>query len=234
VRAVHWNTHHGGVGSDNVLDPARLGRVLATLNADVISLNEVEQHISGRGNTDQVGTYLDALGAGWTAHLVGINGKVMARTETGQCNVLLSKHPMTMLGQLGCVNARSVAYAVIQGRSVYSTHVDNESAGLRNTQLTQQLCWHKQQSDPRILMGDFNCQSGSTELGPWRHWYRDAWEDARAIGKATSVSTNGATRTTRIDYIFHRGLKVLACDVPDTRVDGVWPSDHHPVVVDFA
>jgi endonuclease/exonuclease/phosphatase family metal-dependent hydrolase len=233
VRVLHWNTHHGGVGSDNKLDPVRLGRMLATFRADVISLNEVEQR-NGHGNLDQVGAYLDCLGTGWTAHLVGINGRVLARTETGQCNVLLSKHPMTMLGQLGCANARSAAYAVVQGRSVYSTHVDNESAGLRSVQLTQQLCWHKQQSDPRIIMGDFNCQSGSTEIAPFFHWYKDAWSEAKKIGTATAFNETGATRSTRIDYVFYRGLKLVSVDVPDTRVDGVWPSDHHPVVVEFA
>jgi endonuclease/exonuclease/phosphatase family metal-dependent hydrolase len=234
VRCVHWNTHHGGVGSDNRLDPVRLGRMLATFNADVISLNEVEQLKSGYGNLDQVGAYLDCLGAGWTAHLVNINGRAMARIESGQCNVLLARHPMTMVDHLGCVNARSVAYAIVQGRSVYSTHVDNESAGLRCTQLTQQLCWHKLQADPRIIMGDFNAQSGSPELAPFYHWYKDAWAEGRAAGVAKAFNTTGATRTTRIDYVFYRGLKLMNVEVPDTRVDGVFPSDHHPVVVDFA
>jgi hypothetical protein len=44
LRVLHWNTHHNGVGTDGVLDTARLMRKVATLNADVISLNEVERY----------------------------------------------------------------------------------------------------------------------------------------------------------------------------------------------
>jgi hypothetical protein len=40
LRLLHWNTHHGGIGSDGEYDPARIATWIAKMNPHVASLNE--------------------------------------------------------------------------------------------------------------------------------------------------------------------------------------------------
>jgi endonuclease/exonuclease/phosphatase family metal-dependent hydrolase len=230
---VTWNSHHGGVGSDGKLDVVRFARAMVALKADVYCLNEVEI-FHGYGDSDQVAIYREVLsevGEAWTSHVVGIDGRVNVKGQ--QANVILSKLPIMNPGQKALQGARSVAYARIGGVSVYATHLDNDSSLERNVQATQQLCWHRDQPDPRIICGDFNCQPSATELAPWHVWYTDAWANGKKIGFARAFNTTGNTRNSRIDYVFFRGLKLIKVEVPDTRVSGVFPSDHHPVVATF-
>lgn len=230
MRVVHWNTHHGGIGSDGKWDVSRLADALAALAPDVVSLNEVEQFVGSYGNVDQVETIRLRLGSEWVAAYATRGGVLGGKA---QVNVLLSKTPMTKIFAKGLQGSRSVVTAQISNVTLYSTHIDNESASLRNVQANQQLCWHKEQPDPRVICGDFNAQPTSVELASWFMWYKDAWTEAKKLGTATAFNTSGATKSTRIDYIFFRGLTVKSCEVPDTRVNGVFPSDHHPVVAVF-
>ena len=39
---LHWNTHHGGYGTDGDYDPNRLADWIVKMKPDIISLNEVE------------------------------------------------------------------------------------------------------------------------------------------------------------------------------------------------
>jgi len=234
MRVIQWNTHHGGIGSDGILDVRRFATALAALEPDVVCLNEVEQWVGGHGHSDQVGTYLAALGPEWVSHLVSIGGAIYTPLAgVGQCNVILSRHPLSDVGGKALDKGRSVAWASVQGKRIYNGHVDNVSAGVRNVQLCQQLVLHKT-LPPTILAGDFNAQAGSTELAPFFRWYKDAWTEGRKAGVATAFNTTGNTRNSRIDFVFYRGLTLTAVAVPDTRINGVWPSDHHPVVAEFA
>ena len=58
-----------------------------------------------------------------------------------------------------------------------------------------------------------------------------------SAGTATSYNGTGATHgASRFDYVFSSKLATLALqsvNVPDTRIDGVYPSDHDPVVAVF-
>jgi len=238
LRVVQWNTHHGGIGkkadgSDDLLSTERLAHALVLLTPDIICLNEVEQFNPAHGNANQVGLIASILPGSWSYHVVS-RGGVPAPTS-GQVNVIFAKDGFATRSAKGLVFDRSAAYAYIGGKSVYAVHVDNTSANNRNVQLTQLLCWHKEHPDPFISAGDYNCQIATAiELSPWRHWYKDAWTEAQRLGKATAFNHSGATKSTRIDAIFFRGLTLVSCEVPDTRIDGVFPSDHHPIVAVFA
>lgn len=217
MRVVQWNTHHGGIGTDGKLDTDRFAQALKTLNPDVVSLNEVE-------SISQVREIINSLGPDWNHHSVYRNGHVA--TGNGQLNTLLYRGKESFKDQKELYSNRSVAYISLDGVSVYSTHVDNEKPTTRNVQLTQQLCWHKEQADPRIICGDFNAQSTSTELAPWFVWYKDAWAEAKKIGKSKG---SGNTRNSRIDYIFYRGLEIESAEV----IGNTTESDHHPLIVVF-
>jgi endonuclease/exonuclease/phosphatase family metal-dependent hydrolase len=232
IRVVQWNTHHGGVGSDGKLNTERLAHALALLMPDIVSLNEVEQFNPGRGNANQVGLIASILPGAWSYHVVSRGG--VPSPASGQVNVIFARDGIAAKSAKGLVFDRSAAYASIGGKSVYSVHIDNASANNRCVQLAQLLCWHKEHADPFISCGDYNCQiPTAVELAPWRHWYKDAWTEAQRLGTATAFNHSGVTKTSRIDAIFFRGLQLISCEVPDTRVDGVFPSDHHPVVAVF-
>jgi exonuclease III len=68
--------------------------------------------------------------------------------------------------------------------------------------------------------------------------FQDAWAAAKTTGTATSFNGTGDTRGgSRFDYVFLSRVTSLALrsvDVPDTITNGVYPSDHDPVVAVFA
>ena len=56
-------------------------------------------------------------------------------------------------------------------------------------------------------------------------------------GTASSFNGTGATEgNSRIDYVFTAGsqVSVTSVKVPDTSVNGIYPSDHDPVVAKFS
>ena len=61
---------------------------------------------------------------------------------------------------------------------------------------------------------------------------------ARAPGSRRPTTATGGTHgDSRFDYVFYFTASALALksvNVPDTRVSGMYPSDHDPVVATFA
>lgn len=78
---------------------------------------------------------------------------------------------------------------------------------------------------PVFLMGDFNCRPGST---PYR---------ILVGGKNSNdpdLFKNSFEDTGKIDWILYKGaVKVLKYEDVDFNVNGVYPSDHKPVMVEF-
>jgi endonuclease/exonuclease/phosphatase family metal-dependent hydrolase len=230
LRVLHWNTHHGGIGTDGRYDPDRIARWIAQINPDVISLNEVD-------SIDQMNAIISRLsartGRTWTT-AVGMKG-----------NVLASKLPVDR--SLNCTyNASYPRIAAqmamtVNGRPVnlWSVHlaVDSGTTRLNEVKTLVNGCeatW----AEARIVAGDFNMQSGSTEYTEMAKTHGDAWLAARALGTAVNYSGNcdGCTRNSRIDYVWlSKGAtfaSVTSAQIFDTRdASGVMPSDHKPMLV---
>ncbi|MBE0654323.1 MAG: endonuclease/exonuclease/phosphatase family protein [Bacteroidales bacterium] len=78
---------------------------------------------------------------------------------------------------------------------------------------------------PVFLMGDFNCRPGSP---PYNVLVGDN------NGSDTGLLRNSFEDQTRIDWILYKGaLKVLKYEVVDYNRNGVYPSDHKPIYVEF-
>jgi endonuclease/exonuclease/phosphatase family metal-dependent hydrolase len=92
-------------------------------------------------------------------------------------------------------------------------------------------------SEPRIMLGDFNTWPATSDYFLMGTPYQDAWAAALSAGMATAYNGTGATHgTSRFDYVFSSRVAALVLQsvtVPDTRVNGVYPSDHDPVVAQF-
>jgi endonuclease/exonuclease/phosphatase family metal-dependent hydrolase len=176
--------------------------------------------------------------SGRTWYRQNVNGMGDGR---GVGNVLLSRYPLASASSTLLSYNRGVAQIgiVVNGRNVnlFSTHVEYDNASWRPIQIAEAARWMSSFSEPRITMGDFNTSPDTIEYRALSSWMRDAWTTAVGSGTATAYNGTGATHgSSRFDYVFSSANGVLStesADVPDTRVNGVFASDHDPVIVVF-
>ncbi len=228
VRLLHWNVHHGGIGSDGTYDPVRIATWIAKMTPDIASLNEVDTQA-------QVDAIVNSL-----ASRTGVAWNV---SFSGRGNLVISRLPMTVRSK--CLYAPSYgAYAAhagipVNGKTinVWASHLHVSSASARLAETKAMQACAQQWPEARILAGDYNMQYGSPEYTQSIIGYTDAWLAAKAMGKAINYSGNcdGCTRNSRIDYVFtSRGawLTVRSAEVFDTRdANGIAASDHKPLLV---
>jgi endonuclease/exonuclease/phosphatase family metal-dependent hydrolase len=245
LRVLQWNTHHGGVGTDNVYDPNRLATWAASFSPDVVLFNEIEKN-DYWGNQDQPEVYKSLLqqktGKTWYYVFAQEFGDW---TGNGKGNLILSTYPINVKDRYELVhNAdRSIAEAVITVNSrditLISTHLDPYDATLRLTQATEVTAWAASHPESRIIAGDMNAWPDQSSIAQLGSLYYDSWVVAAASGTATAFAGNaGETKNGRIDYIFYSkgapNLTVASSRVYDTRDgNGIMPSDHRPVLTVF-
>ena len=231
LRVMQWNVHKT-TGTDGRCNADRIASWIAKLAPDVVSMNEISYY-SGycSPNADQ-GATLEALverktGRKWYRKFVLANEKIG--------NVVLSRFPIASSSTHKLSYGRGVARIAltVNGRTVnlFSTHVDYANSGWRTTQINQLKSWVAGFSSPRVIMGDFNTNPGTSDYTLMASAYGDAWVQAKKSGTATSYKSNGATHGgSRFDYVFQKGLTVKSVNVPNTSSSGVYPSDHDPVI----
>jgi endonuclease/exonuclease/phosphatase family metal-dependent hydrolase len=241
LKVLQWNTHHGGVGTDGKYDPNRIATWIAKFNPDIISLNEIEYY-TGFGNEDQPAKFASLLksktGRTWYYKFVTATG-----ATKGNGNLILSRFPLDAKVSHYFSYDRSAAQVTVHvnGRAInmISTHLDADSTSRRLTQIGQLTSWAAGIAQQRIIAGDFNAWPGTTEYSKMLVNYYDAWAEGVKKGLAVAYSGNpdGNTRNSRIDYVYYsKGATALVLkkvQVFDTRVSGVMPSDHRPVMATF-
>lgn len=245
LKVLDWNTHYG-VGTDGVYNLDRIATHIARFNPDVISLNEVTRRSHYNTSEDQIVRYVDLLraktGRTWYYYYRTDNG-----ASTGVGNAVLSRYPIasTSYCQLSTRRVAVNAAVTVNGRlvNVWSTHLDSSTGNsLRITEVRNLLACIGSFAEQRIVAGDFNAASSTTEIGLMNATFYDAWAKAAANGAAVSYPGNtafGATRNGRIDYVFYSKaasyLVLQRAEVFDTRAaNGVMPSDHKPLMATFA
>jgi endonuclease/exonuclease/phosphatase family metal-dependent hydrolase len=237
LRVMDWNIHHGtDTGGGNNLD--RVASWIAKINPHVVSLNEVELKNGYNNNADEPAVLKSLLqsktGVTWYSCFAQRTG-----SSTGQGNLLLSRVYISSCNRYLLSADRSVANATItvNGRTInaFSTHLDDNSASTRTSQISQLKSWASGIAEQRIIMGDFNAWPGATEIQGMTSAYYDSWAQAKAEGKAIWYSGNeaGNTRNSRIDYLWRSkgatNLTLTASQVYDTGS----VSDHRPVSATF-
>ena len=246
LRLVTFNVHHG-VGDDGRHDLARLARLLADAEPDVICLQEVDRHFGERSeHVDQAlllasaldlelawGPAIDEPGRGGRAERRQYGNAVLSRLP-----VLTSEvHPLPGGGE-----PRSALRTVVQlddaTLRVTTTHLSSSSATDRAAQAAT-VAGLLDPAEPGVLVGDLNAGPDAGELGALRAHLGDAWELAadrsdqsgRFSLRADQGLTHPARRPrVRIDQVWvSPGVTVR-----DARVlDGAGASDHHPLLVDL-
>jgi endonuclease/exonuclease/phosphatase family metal-dependent hydrolase len=131
-----------------------------------------------------------------------------------------------------------------QALLVTNTHWDNEGAVARHESALQIGRWiaaHKKSCERVIVLGDFNTEENSEPLQTLRQSL--ALRDARTVSKTPPLgpaATFNAFRnppedTRAIDhFLVGEGIDVERYTVLSQLIDGRWPSDHFPVVVDLS
>jgi endonuclease/exonuclease/phosphatase family metal-dependent hydrolase len=241
LRVMQWNVAKTK-GSDGVCNPDRIADWMVRLNADVISINEVNYFSGSCAWTFDMSERLHILleqktGIRWYRRFVNVYGN----TERGYGNVLYSKYQPTSSSTKLLSYDRGVSQMtiVVNGRNVnlFSTHVEYFTAWWRPIQIQEALAWINTFAEPRIVMGDFNTNPGTSDYNLIAQPYQDAWAAAKSAGTATAYNGTGNTHGgSRFDYVFYSRVSAVALQsvsVPDTRTNGVSPSDHDPVVAVF-
>jgi endonuclease/exonuclease/phosphatase family metal-dependent hydrolase len=244
LRVLHWNTHHGGVGTDGVWSPSRLVQQIAKVKPDVVSLNEMEYKDSYTGGTDEPATIASLLkqqtGKTWYYKFAVGSG-----ATTGIGNMLLSTVPFDAVSvyHLDWDRVAIDAAITVNGRTVnlITTHLDADSSSRRVTQVKDLMHWAGGLAEQRIVCGDFNASASATESNTMKASYVDTWAEAQAENTDIAYAGNdaGNTRNSRIDYIYYSKnatkLRLVSSQVFDVRDShGVMPSDHRPVMSTFS
>jgi len=115
---------------------------------------------------------------------------------------------------------------------VYGTHFDHRGAEARLGSATL-MVEHARGGPPSVFMGDFNAEPGSPPIEAFvAGGYRSSLQvcdPTNTLGTFNGFQTAQPTR--RIDDIFcSAGLAPTGARILEDRVDGIWPSDHFPVV----
>jgi endonuclease/exonuclease/phosphatase family metal-dependent hydrolase len=235
LRVMQWNIHKTK-GTDGVCDADRTANAIVAQNPDVVSLNEVNFYAGTCGYSVDMSQQLQSL----LQQKTGVTWYRQSVNPNGVGNALLSRIAPVSSSSFILDYGRGVAQMgiVVNGRTVnvFSTHIEYDNASWRPTQISEALGWLSNFSKPRIFMGDFNTWPGTGDYYTLTGSYTDSWVAASNAGTAASFNGTGATEgESRIDFVLISGaLSISSVKVPDTYVNGAYPSDHNPVVAKFS
>jgi endonuclease/exonuclease/phosphatase family metal-dependent hydrolase len=246
VRLVTFNTHHG-VGEDQRHDLPRLAKLLHSVDADVICLQEVDRYYGDRSeDVDQALLLSRALDMqlAWGPAIDEPRPGGGPDREYG--NALLSRLPILVsdVHRLpGRGEPRSALRTMLEldGGTLWvtATHLSTGNPERRAAQLAALADLHTDAMAAGVLVGDFNTTPDAPELAVLRERFTDAWESAPDLDDQASWrfwrGDGGGTFPAhaprkRIDQVWvSAGVTVAAARV----LDAEGASDHLPLVVDL-
>ncbi len=141
---------------------------------------------------------------------------------------------------------RMMSYGILEDREhrrelmVMVTHLDHVGQTARLEQARLIRDWWSGHRVPCILMGDFNDSPGSDVhqlLTDEETGWTDSWialGHGEGVESMTHHDFNGNAEKCRMDWVLHtRELRSLAAFIVRDHLDGRYPSDHFPYVVDL-
>lgn len=224
LRVAAYNIRHGR-GMDDRVDLERIAEVIRALNADVVTLQEVDDRTERTGDVDQVGVLADLLG------YRGIHGPHRPYQGGFYGNAVLTRLPVREVIVHAIPSASGSALSVLEvevemesGRavSVVSVHL----AGTTEERLAQADAvtgLFREHDHPVVLAGDFNGRPG----GPVLERLASDWALARKSGPPDTYPSDipdreidflMARRSDRIEVVEHRVVPELVA------------SDHRPIL----
>lgn len=234
IRILTYNIH-SCVGTDRKLDPARIADVIASIEPDIVALQEVDVGRRRTGGVDQAHLIASLL-----RMQVQFNASLTVAEEK-YGDALISALPMSPaqagpLPSLGETRgALSVEFTVGDRRlRAINTHL-----GLRGRERVQQMSallappWlghPSPEQTPTVLCGDFNAIPASSAYRMAARRLRDA---QLAGGDTVRPTFPSGLPLMRLDHVFvSEGIRVAGTQVVRNRLTRL-ASDHLPLVVDL-
>jgi endonuclease/exonuclease/phosphatase family metal-dependent hydrolase len=237
VKVMSYNIHHGE-GEDGVLDLERIAKVIEESNAEIIGLQEVDNHWSKRSNfKDQAKWLAERLGMFYT-YAANLDRDPISEGESRRQygTAILSEYPILesenhFLTKFDYPDRYSEQRGLLEAAiNVKGTHLHfyNTHLGLtteqRQIQMKEIVEIVAQTKGPKVIMGDLNATPESSEMEPMFAHYKDAFANQN---EAYTYSAESPSK--RIDYIFtSANIKT-----EDARVIQTLASDHLPLTADI-
>jgi len=244
LRVASYNIA-AGAGMDGQFDVERQIEALREIDADVLSLQEVDVHWGARSEWRDLATEIaDALDMHlFYGHIYEFDPPSPGEPPREFGIAMLSRYPIlaaenheitrhsTQSGMIEPLPGFPGILVNVEGAliHVYGTHLDfRADPTVREMQVADTLRIMAANDGRRqILLGDFNARPDAPELAPlWEH-VSDAWLLAGQPDDGFTYPANVPDR--RIDYVtVSPRVQVRAAHVPETLA-----SDHRPVVADL-
>ncbi|WP_028552152.1 endonuclease/exonuclease/phosphatase family protein [Paenibacillus sp. UNC451MF] len=229
VKVLSYNIHHG-VGEDGKLDLVRIADVLKQSEAEVIALQEVDNHWSERSEfEDQAKRLAQLLEMNYTFAANLQRPPAEGRTEPRQYGVaILSAFPIvaTHHYELPKIHEASEQRGLLEATirigetevNVYTVHLalSSEERLLQNKKIIEIAQGKKEYA---IFMGDFNAGPTAMEMRPMFELYGEAFEGQQEAFTFPAIKPN-----IQGDYIFYtKNLEAIRSEIIVTLA-----SDHLP------
>ena len=156
----------------------------------------------------------------------------------------LSETPEVMSKDWGAAHYRVCSYAILKDKTtgkelvVFNTHLDHVSDEARINGIGVILDKIEEFGGlPAIIMGDLNAEEGSaTYISATEHFLDARYEAAETTDSYTYHGWGDGEKCRRIDYFLlsRDAFEVESYTVLAQPHDGVWPSDHAPLVMKLA
>ncbi|MBR1811215.1 MAG: endonuclease/exonuclease/phosphatase family protein [Clostridia bacterium] len=170
------------------------------------------------------------------------NTAKFALTDKG--SFWLSETPDAMSKDWDAACYRICSYVILKEKTtdrqlvVFNTHLDHVSDEARINGINVVLDKIKQFGGlPSIIMGDFNAGEDSSTYQAATALFDDAkYQTENTMSGATYQNWGQALDNENIDYfmISKTGINVLKYAIINATYDGVYPSDHFPIVINIA
>ncbi len=236
LKVMTYNIHHGA-GIDGVLDLERVALVIEKSGAEVIGLQEVDNHWSERSQWVNQ--------PAWFAKRLKMHYAYAANLDLPPLNLgeprrqygtaVLSKYPIksfenTLLPKYPTGEQRGLGVATIKVRGVElrfaNTHLTSNNNAERLEQSKKVVELLSGSKTAAMLVGDLNARPTAPEITTLTQVLRDTWPEV-GVGPGYTVQVDNPTA--RIDYLLHSAtIRPTAAEVIST-----YASDHLPVVASY-
>lgn len=243
LRVLSYNIH-AGAGEDGVFDLARTAAAIRATGADIVGMQEVDNHWSDRSAwTDETAELARRLHMrSYFGYIYDLPPLTEGAPDRTYGVAILSRYPIihaenhwitrlsTQVPNPTPEPAPGFPEVVVNARGalvhVYDTHLDYRPDPSVRAMQVQDTLAIMAEDGPRaqqVLVGDFNAQPDAPELAPlWQH-LTEAWAVA---GDGPGYTYPSEQPTEHIDYVtVSRGIGIRWASVPDTQA-----SDHRPML----
>jgi endonuclease/exonuclease/phosphatase family metal-dependent hydrolase len=236
LKVITYNIHHAQ-GTDGVLDLERVAQVIQKSGAEVVGLQEVDNHWSERSNWVNQPAWLASRLKMHYAYAANLDLPPLnpgePRRQYG--TAVLSKYPIknfknTLLPLYPTGEQRGLAVATIKVRGVdlrfANTHLTSNNNAERLEQSKKVVELLAGSKTATMLVGDLNAIPTAPEITTLTAVWDDTWPQV-GVGPGYTIEADNPTK--RIDFILHSAkIRPTSAEVLTTNA-----SDHLPLTASY-